>query len=263
MSTRFSKRLLAFFFSACISVIASAQSTDEDSAKQIVTAADTTAFVSDEDDADTEIADTIVSSAVIYFPKDSLRRLMQIKEFQEMRNIDSVLEQWQKEQLAKSKLKKTSVGGIITFFQILRLLFWVVIIAAVVYLIYRLFLSEKGLFAAPVRNKKTVFEEDDITDEDVLAKRITDAERAGNYRVAVRYYFLSALNAMARRNWILLSPDKTNYQYLRELSGKKIRNDFARIALHYEYAWYGNFEVSHEIYQTIKKEFISFQSKIK
>ena len=189
---------------------------------------------------------------------------MQIKEFKKLKNLDSLLKAYQDEELPlQKKQKPTSLKSVITFFEILRILFWVLIIGAVLFLIYRLFLSEKGLFSAPMRNKHQLEEEEDIRDDDLLQRRISEAEREGNYRLAVRYQFLQALNTLARRSWINLSPDKTNYQYLRELSGKPIRNDFARIALHYEYAWYGNFDVNSDIYHTIKKEFSSFQLKLK
>jgi Domain of unknown function (DUF4129) len=239
-------------------------STVVDTSYQSVEAPTVTTEEVSEQDEETFAPDTLLSSTLIYYPADSLSRLKATKPLDKISNLDSLLKLWQeqkkKTQPKDNNRKSVNVGG---FFDVFRFLLWVVVIGAVVFLIYRLFLSEKGLFAAPARKKNIVTEEEEITDEETLLSRIKEAEKNGAYRLAVRYHFLRALNLMADKGWLQLSPDKTNYQYVRELGSKPVRNDFARIALHYEYAWYGNFEVDQSIYQTIKAEFTNFQSKLK
>lgn len=203
--------------------------------------------------------DTLLSSTVVYYNRDSLRMLQNDKNLKYIQRLDTLLRQWQNEQ----KKEKPSGTNWFAFFQLLKLLLWVLVIGGVLYLIFRLFLSEKGLFAATARKKQLLQHEEEITDEDSLAARIREAEKKGQYRIAVRYSYLRALQTIAAKGWLHLSPDKTNYQYLRELSNKTIRNDFARITLHYEYAWYGNFEVDAATYQTIQQEFQQFQTKIR
>lgn len=257
----------------CISFFVSAPSFAQtepvaDSTMEIVSAPQVDTAYNDDDDEEYEntneeqSTDTLLSSNIIYFPGDSLKAISNTKPLNKIQSLDSLLRLWQEQQKSKKpakELKPVSFG----FFELVRLLLWAVMIGAVIYLIYRLFLSEKGLFTASVRKKTIVTEEEDITDTDTLAQRITDAEKAGNYRLAVRYYYLQALSVLAGKGWLQLSPDKTNYQYVRELSGKPIRNDFARITLHYEYAWYGNFTIDKEVYDTIKNEFKIYQTKLK
>ncbi len=219
--------------------------------------------VEDEDYSEDVVVDTSLSSNTIYFSKDSINALRKEKDFRYINvPLDSLLKRRQERQPPPVKTSTNDNSGI-SFGDIFRFLIWLVVIGAVLFLIFRLFLSEKGLFAAPASRKKLTTEETEMEDDDSYAKRITDAERKGAYRLAVRYHYLQTLSILAAKGWLQLSPDKTNYQYLRELSGKPVRNHFARITLHYDYAWYGNFEVSEHVYQTIKNEFQQLQTAMK
>ena len=219
--------------------------------------------IDEEDETEKLENDTLLFSSIILYPKDSLQLLRNTKPLDKINNLDSLLNAWQNEQLKNQPKQKNQEPVTFGFFNILKNLLWVLVIGAVLFLIYRLFLSEKGLFAAPLRNKKITTEEEEITDTDVLAQKIKEAEKNGYYRLAVRYHYLQALAALANKNWLLLSPDKTNFQYLRELGNKPIRNEFARITLHYEYAWYGNFEINSNMYNNIQSAFESFHTNLK
>jgi hypothetical protein len=257
---------LFVFLCLCFCAFASAQSTPADTPVYTVPDIDSslmTEQTDEEEESEKLEADTLLFSSIVLYPKDSLELLRNTKPLDKIKNLDSLLNEWQKEQLKnqpKDNNRKTLSFDVFNFF---RLLLWVIVIGGVLFLIYRLFLSEKGLFAAPLRNKKITTEEEEITDTDVLAQKIKEAEKSGNYRLAVRYHYLQALAALANRNMLLLSPDKTNYQYMRELGNKPVRNEFARITLYYEYAWYGNFEINSNMYDNIQSSFKSFHSNLK
>lgn len=222
-----------------------------------------TSYAMDDADAEEEeyVMDTLLSSTAIFYPNDSLRRLRKDKQLATNLRLDSLLKRWQEEQ-KEEQPKEVNTKALFTFIDFLRLLLWFLVIGGVLFLIYRLFLSEKGLFTASVK-KKQVMEEEEPTDEGGWALKVKEAEQQGNYRLAVRYLYLQVLALIAEKGWLQLSADKTNYQYVRELTNKAIRNEFARITLHYEYAWYGNFEVEEQVYRVIKNEYSSFQTKIR
>ncbi|MBS4066955.1 MAG: DUF4129 domain-containing protein [Chitinophagaceae bacterium] len=246
----------------CFSHVATAQIESVDT---VYSAVDTMVAddVEDEDYAEEYVVDTMLSDNRIYFSKDSLNAIRNEKEFAYIHvPLDTLLKRRQEKQPPPVQ-KTKSVDTGISFGDVFRFLIWVIVIGAVLFLIFRLFLSEKGLFAAPASRKKLSTEETEIEDDDSYAKRIADAEKKGAYRLAVRYHYLQVLNTLAAKGWLQLSPDKTNYQYLRELSGKPVRNHFARITLHYDYAWYGNFEVDVNVYQTIKKDVQQLQAAVK
>ncbi|MBC7449019.1 MAG: DUF4129 domain-containing protein [Hymenobacteraceae bacterium] len=74
---------------------------------------------------------------------------------------------------------------------------------------------------------------------DDLAARLAEAEVRGDYRLAVRLGYLTALRQLADRELIRWLPDKTNQQYLRELPAGPLRDAFAPLTRQFELAWYG------------------------
>jgi len=86
--------------------------------------------------------------------------------------------------------------------------------------------------------------------------------QAGNYRLAVRYKYLQTLYKMAAKKMVELAADKTNYQYVREISNYNYQNEFAALTLNYEYVWYGEFEIEENIYKRIETGFSQFNNKL-
>ena len=146
-------------------------------------------------------------------------------------------------------------------------LIWIIIVGGfVTFLIMYLAGTEVGLFrkkSVPVSNK----EEEDEMPEDIFAinyqKEIDKAAAQGNYRLAVRLMFLRLLKNMSEKNVINYKQDKTNLDYLMQLSSTKYYHDFFRITRHYEYSWYGKFEVNSEAYQLINKEVQQFENLLR
>lgn len=102
--------------------------------------------------------------------------------------------------------------------------------------------------------------------QDIFAIRyqqeIDKAIRSRNYRLAVRLLFLRLLRNMADKNVIRYQHDKTNLEYLLQLRPTHYYHDFFRITRHYEYSWYGQFEVSEEAFRVIHDEINRFDNQI-
>ena len=232
-----------------------------------VTTEEDTTYTNNEVDStteQTEVSDTILVVNHWIFPADSLKKLQRQKEFVYVKNLDSLLKLRQDEFLKSQKEMEpveTEPRG--EGFPIFRILLWIIAIGVVLFIIYRLFLSERGLFAAPARNRNLLVEEEPVADEEYLDRQLKEAIRKNNYRLAIRFLYLQTLSKLADKGWLHLSPDKTNYQYVRELSKPQYRNEFARITLHYEYAWYGDFVIEEDIFKPVKQEFEQFQLKLK
>jgi hypothetical protein len=196
---------------------------------------------------------------------------MQYKE----RNIsDSALKKMQQDDdfwyanavFNKEKKKEKNQGAYVplgqrTWFQTL---IWIIIVGGfVTFLIMYLAGTEVGLFrkkSVPVNSK----EEEEEMPEDIFAinyqKEIDKAAAQGNYRLAVRLMFLRLLKHMSEKNVINYKQDKTNLDYLMHLYSTRYYHDFFRITRHYEYSWYGKFEVSSDAYHQISKEVLQFEN---
>jgi len=169
----------------------------------------------------------------------------------------------------KEKKKDNKKGGYIPLGQRqwFQTLIWIIIVGGfIAFLLIYLSGSEIGLFrkkSVPVSSK----EEEEEMPEDIFAinyqKEIDKAAALGNYRLAVRLMFLRLLKNMSEKNVINYKQDKTNLDYLMQLYSTKYYQDFFRITRHYEYSWYGKFEVSSEAYQFINKEVMQFENLLR
>ena len=146
-------------------------------------------------------------------------------------------------------------------------LLWIIIIGGFAYAImWYLMDSQVGLFRKknlPVNDKQDAFEE---MPEDIFAIRyqqeIDKALAQGNYRLAVRVHFLRLLSMLSDKNLIQYKQEKTNLDYLMELSSKTWYAEFFRLTRHFEYSWYGHFEVEEQTYRVIASEFNQFEKKL-
>lgn len=216
----------------------------------------------EEEDEEEMAADTSLVQSYWNYPMDSIHRISNEKDFAYAARLDSLLRKRQEMMLKKQKELKP-VKEPVNIFPFLRAFLWVLLIGALLFVLYRVFLSDRGLFASPTRNKQLEVEEEPVTDEIYLEQQLNEAIRMKNYRLAIRFLYLQSLSRLAERGWLQLSPDKTNYQYVRELAKPQLKQSFARITLHYEYAWYGDFSISADVFTPVKQEFDQFHQSIK
>ena len=79
--------------------------------------------------------------------------------------------------------------------------------------------------------------------------RLTEAEAAGNYRLALRLGYLQLLKQLTDRGLIRWQPDKTNHAYLAELPADgQLRPAFRELTRQFEYVWYGELALPAALY---------------
>lgn len=145
-------------------------------------------------------------------------------------------------------------------------LLWMVIIGAfAAAIMWYLTDSNVGLF-----RKKNIAATDsrageDELPEDIFAinyqKEIDKAAALGNYRLAIRLLFLRLLKGLSDKNIIRYKQDRTNLDYLMQLHPTRYYSSFFRLTRHYEYSWYGLFDVPEDAYKTIYSEFNRFEKE--
>mgnify|MGYP000892984004 FL=1 len=213
------------------------------------------------------LSDTTLYINPIAVPDDSIKALKADPRFNYIKNLDSLLNQKQKQEPDPDPAKNSGKRSFTFLYKILnsgilKIIFWGIAISFMLFILYRLFLSN-GIFrrntrALPANEQEITEETLSVSDHD---KRIQQAYQQGNYRLAVRYWFLKNLANLSDKDYLQLSPDKTNYQYVQEITAGK-KNEFAALVLTYEYVWYGNFSLTEESYLSIEKKYNSFFQKI-
>ena len=94
-------------------------------------------------------------------------------------------------------------------------------------------------------------------------EKINRAVQQGNFREAVRLRFLKILKLLTDNNHIRWSIEKTNRDYLNELTNNKLHAEFKNTALIFDYIWYGEYSIkNNEEYKKFEQQFISTEHTI-
>jgi hypothetical protein len=129
------------------------------------------------------------------------------------------------------------------------ILFAVIILLFIIALISLLKKVPSGVKTKRKREAATSIEEAENNLPQVdLDKLLTQSIAKKDYRSALRLRFLMLLQALFDNGFVVWKKRKTNEQYLKEFTDQKIRNHFSDVVTLYDTAWYGNHELSEEVF---------------
>lgn len=118
-------------------------------------------------------------------------------------------------------------------------------------------LNPGGRMLETVRNSEVFLtEEEELVKNEDLQGLMREAVKNGNFRLAVRYYYLNELSKLDRLNLIEYEFQKTNRDYINELKDEIIRKHFTEVTKLYEFIWYGSFKVSEADFRLAEKGFV-------
>ena len=148
----------------------------------------------------------------------------------------------------------------------LETIFYVLALAALIYAVLRLLkVDVSGLFVRKSRRAVLQSEEgeshENIHELD-LGTALAEAIKANEYNKAIRLLYLSALKELTEREHIRWQPGKTNYQYQQELQAAHLKAPFRQLGSFFEYAWYGNFQISEQHFREAEHSYQSLQQNL-
>jgi hypothetical protein len=91
---------------------------------------------------------------------------------------------------------------------------------------------------------------------------IENAVAKHNYRFAVRLLYLKCLKQLTDSGLIAWQIDKTNSNYINELTNDEQRSAFKQLTRQFEYVWYGEFLIDEPIYKNIDSSFKNFNNHL-
>lgn len=112
------------------------------------------------------------------------------------------------------------------------------------------------------RSLKTMEVGPDAPGPEDPALALQKALDAGDFGEAERCLYLGALIHLGDKGLIRPTPEKTNREYLRELRGNPLYDDFTRLLRHYEYTFYGGFAPGPTAFQAIREQYAQFQTRL-
>ncbi|WP_333818920.1 DUF4129 domain-containing protein [Ohtaekwangia sp.] len=141
----------------------------------------------------------------------------------------------------------------------------ILVVSVLIYVILRLLkIDALKIFYAKADKTAMVHEviEENIHEMD-FEKLIQEALLRKEYRLAIRLIFLHGLKLLADHHHITWEPGKTNHDYLNELTAKELKSGFHELNFYFEYAWYGNFVITDELYGRVNNIFNNWKSNIR
>ncbi|MHA7863896.1 DUF4129 domain-containing protein [Flagellimonas marinaquae] len=152
-------------------------------------------------------------------------------------------------------------GFLALFFELLPYL----LLALFLYLVIRFFVRSKIMgWGKDKRNPNVVSlsEDEHIIKNEDIRELIKEALSNQDYRLAIRYHYLYILQLLSERDIIDWQQQKTNEDYLNELSEYGHYADFGRATVLYDYIWYGEFSIEQDRYTKVETVFTSLQKAI-
>ncbi len=157
--------------------------------------------------------------------------------------------------LLDGNLKKHYSAG----FNFLKYMVVFMAAALVVFIVIKFIGLDLKIFAG--KAKAVVVPYDELLEnihEINFTEEIDKAVSNGNYRLAVRLFYLNALKLMNDRQLISWQPEKTNHVYVNEITDPGRRQEFNALTKQFEYIWYGEFFIDKEHFNVVRGNFERF-----
>ncbi len=152
--------------------------------------------------------------------------------------------------------------------------FWSAVLSALPYILLILVLGlitwlfirlnpGNAVMAEPITGKVNFQQEEELVKSADISSLIQKAIQQENYRLAVRYLYLKSLRLLDQKEHISYRFQKTNEDYINEIKNTEIKEQFTKITRLYDFIWYGDFELSHERFEKVNREFTQMENSLK
>lgn len=149
-------------------------------------------------------------------------------------------------------------------FVVVPVFFRVLIISVILLFIYILVSRTrlKKIFYSDKKISTRFTEKENFTDVTDIDQLITTSITEKKFREAIRFLYHKVIHELDSKKLIVLSKNKTNLDYLKDLNNTMYYMDFKHVSLIYEYAWYGNFSLSEDDFKSLSKKYYDFLGKV-
>ncbi len=138
--------------------------------------------------------------------------------------------------------------------RLMDFLFWVLIILGALLLIYLLYRADRRgvLERSDGKSAHVRFLDFDGSSDD-LEKRLLEAEKNGNYPLALRLLFIQSLHKLENAGFIRYKKEKTNGDYYIEITDPELRSTYGELRYLFDYSNYGAYPIEREQYDSARE----------
>ena len=146
-----------------------------------------------------------------------------------------------------------------------KVFFFILVIGGLAFIIMKLmgstsFLSNKNVDKEGLKYSIEKVEEN-IHEADLedFASHALDKK---DYKLAIRLYFLQILKHLSANDFIKWKRNKTNKEYVREMSGTDLFREFRTLSRLFERVWYSDVNIKEHHFNLIRPKFLDFLKKV-
>ncbi len=151
-----------------------------------------------------------------------------------------------------------ATGAFNSFLSILPFL----LLGVLIFILIKFFLNINSRSIKNARKNQALVslsEEEHIIKNENIESLIEKALSDNDYRLAIRYYYLLILQLMTDKDIIKWELQKTNEDYLTEISEAKLQDSFSAITRFYNYIWYGDFPLDEPKFNRVVTSFVALK----
>ena len=140
-----------------------------------------------------------------------------------------------------------------------------IIVGVLMFLLIKFFLkvnSNSIISSASNKSVVAITEDEELIRSKDLLKLIQQAIDQKNYRLAIRFYYLNTIKQLEDKELISWEQQKTNEDYIKEISKESIKLAFIDLTRLYDFVWYGNFEINEKKFERVITTFKAITSLI-
>ncbi len=144
-------------------------------------------------------------------------------------------------------------------------IFFILVIGILGYLLFRLLSGSMGPRDKKIEGSTTysVLSPEENIQESDLELFLQGALKQKEFKLALRIYYLMVIKELSVQQLIDWKKDKTNAEYVRELSGRQYQKEFRLITIAYERVWYGDTELKEPDFESAIPAFNNLIARVK
>ena len=149
---------------------------------------------------------------------------------------------------------------------LVKILVYALVIAVLVFLLYLLLKYTTNFFQEKIPKNKDEIDIEKIEEnlhKSDLEKLLELALSKKDYKLAIRIQYLMIIKKLSEFKWIEWKKDKTNGLYVYEMTNKPQGNAFRAVTKLFDRIWYGDIQLTKEIYDNVNPAFSSLLTDIK
>lgn len=136
----------------------------------------------------------------------------------------------------------------------------IILVAFALFIIFKVLGVDLNIFSRKSKPVEVPYSEvDDNIHEIDFNREIDKAIASGNFRLAVRLFYLRILKQLSDANQINWQPEKTNQTYISEITDASRKHAFKNLTDQFEYVWYGEFAINQQQFDQVKTGFENFK----